>query len=153
MQTLIIFWSSWCLELVITERQQDPPSCPLLVPSKAGQIRLLIIKSPWVLLPCHVIVSSKDIHQWIWMSWLSYLCLSSLLVHGAFSLLLVLRCWEFERFIEQHSHIHRSAIHLEVFLKGFWNQGYVPQMILSNHSTIWHPYQGNHCLFIPPYQR
>ena len=55
MQTLMIFWSSWRLEMIISERQQDPPSRPLLIPSKVGQIRLLIRKSLWLVpyLSCH----------------------------------------------------------------------------------------------------
>ena len=154
MQTLIIFWSSWCLELVITECQQDPPRCPLLVPSKAGQIRLLIRKSLWVLPACYVSVYSKDIHLWIWISWLWYICLSAILVHGASSLLLVLSCWELEWPIEQYLLIHRSAIHLEIFLKRFFrNHGWVPQMIFLDHSTLWYPYQGSSCLLSLPYYR
>ena len=43
MQTLMIFWSSWRLEMIVSERQQDP------------QIRLLIRKSLWLVpyLSCH----------------------------------------------------------------------------------------------------
>jgi len=117
MQTLIIFWSSWHLELVVTKCQQDPPSYPLFIPSKPGQIRLLIKKSLWILPACHVMVYSKDILLQIWISWLSYLFLSPLLIHVAFSHLLVLGCWELERLVEQYSLIHWSAIHLEIFLK------------------------------------
>ena len=51
----MIFWSSWRLEMIVSERQQHPPSYPLLVPTKVGQIRLLIRKSLWLVpyLSCH----------------------------------------------------------------------------------------------------
>ena len=130
-----IFWSSWHLELVVTKCQQDPPSYPLFIPSKPGQIRLLIKKSLWILPACHVMVYSKDILLQIWISWLSYLFLSPLLIHVAFSHLLVLGCWELERLIEQYSLIHWSAIHLEIFLKEiFETMAKFHKMILSKHS-------------------
>ena len=58
-----------------------------------------------------------------------------ILIHGAFSLQLILSCWELEQCIKPYSLIHRSTIHLEVFLrKVFKKPGKVPQMILSNYS-------------------
>ena len=56
---------------------------------------------------------------------------------GLFSYLLVLGCWELERFAKQYTLVHRSAIHLEVFLKKiFENMAKFPKMILSKHSTF-----------------
>ena len=82
MQTLMIFWSSWCPEMIVSERQQDPPSCPLLVPSKVGQIRLLIRKSLWLVpyLSCHSLkqrdssislneLSTIPLHNYLTHSW------------------------------------------------------------------------------------
>ena len=119
MQTLKIFWSNWRWNLSPASVNKIPPSCPLLVPSKVGQIRLLIRKSLWVLPACHVIVYSKVVHLEIWIGWPTYLCLALVLIHVALSLLLVLSCWQLEQFIEQHSLIPRSVFHLEVFLKKF----------------------------------
>ena len=93
MQTLMIFWSSWRLEMIVSERQQDPPSHPLLVPSKVGQIRLLIRKSLWLVpyLSCHSLkqrdssislnkLATIPLHNYLTPSW------------GFFSCLLVLGC-------------------------------------------------------------
>ena len=108
------------LENGLQKRQQDPPSCPLLVPSKVRQIRLLIRKSRWVLPMYHVIAYSKVVHLEIWISWPTYLRLFPILIHGAFNLPLVLGRWDLEQFVEQQLLILRSTIHLEVFLKSFF---------------------------------
>ena len=117
MQTLMIFWSSWRLEMIISERQQDPTNCPLLVPSKVGQIRLLIRKSLWLVpyLSYHSLKqrdSSISLNKSVSIPLLNYLTPS-----WVFSYLLVLGCWMSERCIEWYLLVHRSAIHLEILFE------------------------------------
>ena len=113
MQTLMIFWSSWRLEMIVSERQQDPPSCPLLVPSKVGQIRLLIRKSLWLVpyLSCH---SLKQRDSSISLNKSVSIPCSITFFMGLFSYLLVLGYWKSERCIEWYLLVNRSAIHLEI---------------------------------------
>ena len=78
--------------MVVSERQQDPPSYPLLVPSKLGQIMLLIRKSLEVILIYHVKIYKKNSMS-INLNKLAHIpLLYHILIHGASSLLLVLRC-------------------------------------------------------------
>ena len=72
-----------------------------------------------------------------------------ILIHGAFSPLLALSCWELEQCIEPHSFIRRSTMHLEIFLKqDFWK---VSQSF-SNDSleslNVYIPYQGNNAFYL-----
>ena len=155
MQTLIIFWSSLRLEMVVSERQQDHPSCPflvpscpLLVPSKVGQIRLLIRKSLWLVpyLSCHSLKqrdSSISLNKSVSIPLLNYLTPS----WGFFSYLLVLGCWELERFIEQYLLVRRFAIHLEIFLKKiFKNMAKFPKNISLKGHNFYCPHQGSNYL-------
>ena len=72
--------------MVVSERQQDPLSCPLLVPSKVGQIRLLIRKSLW-LVPYLSFHSLKQRKSSISLNnSVSIPCSITLLLHGAFYL-------------------------------------------------------------------
>ena len=86
-------------------------------------------------LSCH---SLKQRCSSVSLNVLALLPLHKYLTHpwGFFSYLLVLSYWELEWLIKQYLLAHRSAIHLEIFLKIFENVAKFPKMILSKHPTF-----------------
>ena len=124
------------LKIVSSKRQQDPPSCPLLVPSKVGRIRLLIRKSLWLVsyISCHSLKqsdSSISLNKSVSIPLLNYLIPSC-------GFLAISLSWAVESqngaYSDTYLFIDPQSI-WRYFLKEFWKHGKAPRITLSRHSS------------------